>query len=97
MAIIRKVRAPFGANIRVKKGERLSAPKRSVITITTEGGKRMPRRVQKKKPAKKAGPAFSIPGQKGTGIVKGSQWRISREPDQFTIKRPPKKPKVRYV
>lgn len=56
-------------------------------------GRRPTRRVVKKK---KPAPAFSVPGQRGWGHVKGSKWRITREADTFTIKRPPKKPKVIY-
>lgn len=57
---------------------------------------RVRRRNEARAKAKK-GPLHRIPGQRAKFLVKGSRYGVEREEDIFEIKRPPKKPRIRYV
>ncbi len=102
-------RLPRGGSLKAASLGTIRIGPKSIVRISsasakgkkTSGGKKMPRlkrpAAKKKKRKQKPKPMFTLAGQMGTGIVGGSKYRISRKPDVFEIKRPSKKPKVKYV
>ena len=75
MAVIRRIKAPYGAKIGVKKGQSVTAPKGSLITIS-KGGRRMPR-PRRKKAVKNLTPKPGVkkttpkPTWRSQGVVEG--------------------------
>jgi len=57
-----------------------------------KGGKKMPGR-----PKRRPTIPIEIPGQKRQFRVRGSRYGIERQQDIFQIKKPPKKPKIKWV